>query len=149
MNGQNPVFQLVYASAATVAFNEKDLEELLAKARKNNQLLGVTGILLYHDGSFIQALEGERQTVLDLYEKIMADPRHASGMLLYRGEVQERCFADWSMGFQRLRAGEVRSIPGLSDFLSTGRTGLTAEDGQRIRAILIGFRDGKWRRHAS
>ena len=52
------IYQLVYISAANHEFTEKELHELLSKARKNNESYGITGMLLYHQGSFIQALEG-------------------------------------------------------------------------------------------
>ena len=52
--------QLVYVSAATHAFTKSELLELLNKARANNQRLGITGLLLFKDGDFIQLLEGDK-----------------------------------------------------------------------------------------
>ncbi len=68
-----PLHQLVYISAAEHDFPEKELQELLAKARENNSKLDISGMLLFHEGSFIQALEGEKAAVESLYNKIGQD----------------------------------------------------------------------------
>ncbi|MEM9615043.1 MAG: BLUF domain-containing protein [Actinomycetota bacterium] len=140
------IFQLGYASAATVEFSADDLLELLAKARINNSKLGVTGMLLYHEGSFIQVLEGEQSAVEKLYNHIAKDTRHAETMLLFRGMTTERAFDQWTMGFHQLSRDAGANPPGLNRFLDHGMAGITSEDGEKIRSVLLGFRDGKWRR---
>ena len=59
--------QVVYASAAVEAFSEVQLVQLLARARTNNERLGVTGLLLYDEGSFLQVLEGDAKVIELLY----------------------------------------------------------------------------------
>jgi hypothetical protein len=51
---------IIYASVAVVAFSEADLLALLKSARKKNSSLGVTGMLLYYENTFFQAIEGEK-----------------------------------------------------------------------------------------
>ena len=140
------VYQLGYASAAVEPFTGEKLVELLSAARRNNAALGVTGMLLYHEGSFLQILEGEREVVEDLYDRIAADPRHVEPLLLFRHEEHPRSFGDWTMGFHELLSGGVEPPPGLNRFLQTGVSGLAVEDGERIYEVLLGFRDGRWRR---
>lgn len=140
------VFQLGYASAATDTFDAEELFELLTKARQNNAKLGVTGMLLYHEGSFLQVLEGDQETVEALYTKIGRDPRHKSPLLLFRHEQRPRSFGDWTMGFHELLSDGSEPPAGLNRFLQTGAAGLKAEDGERIYEVLLGFRDGRWRR---
>lgn len=140
------VFQLGYASAATKPFEGDELVELLTKARSNNAALGVTGMLLYHEGSFLQILEGRREAVESLYAKITEDPRHVDPLLLFRHEEHPRSFGDWTMGFHELRSEGVKPPPGLNRFLQTGSSGLVAGDGERIFEVLLGFRDGRWHR---
>ena len=72
------VLQLGYASAATVEFSDDDLRELLAKSRSNNMAAGITGMLLYHEGSFLQVLEGPSEAVEHLYARIRRDKRHGN-----------------------------------------------------------------------
>ncbi|MEM9561783.1 MAG: BLUF domain-containing protein [Actinomycetota bacterium] len=138
------VFQLGYASAATRPFTDDELDELLTTSRANNAKRGVSGLLLYHEGSFLQVLEGERSLVEALFDKIAEDPRHTDKLLLFRNDGVQRCFDHWTMGFHRLRKGDAP--PGLNRFLETGATGLAADDGENIRNVLLGFRDGRWRR---
>ncbi|MEM7412304.1 MAG: BLUF domain-containing protein [Myxococcota bacterium] len=141
---RDPVFTLVYASAATREMTPEDLAEILAAARKNNRPAGVTGMLLYHEGSFLQALEGDRAVVEALYERIEEDPRHSDAMILFRGDVEERVFERWSMGFYR--AADARIPPGVNEFLQRGFKRPRDEEGHVARKILEQFREGRWRR---
>jgi len=108
---------LVYVSFATKKMSDEALKELLEKAREKNQELDVTGMLLYRDGFFIQALEGEKIVVENLYRKIMRDSRHRRVMILYKSEISQRGFGDWSMGFNKLSDEDIEQIPGFSSFL--------------------------------
>ncbi len=140
------VFQLGYASAATHPFSDEELVELLTRSRASNARREVSGLLLYHEGSFLQVLEGERSVVEALFDKIGEDPRHTDKLLLFRRDGVERCFDEWTMGFHQLKPGAGKAPSGLNRFLDTGATGLTEEDGERIRDVLLGFREGRWRR---
>ncbi len=66
------MFFLVCVSSATRPFSGEDLRALLETCRKNNAGSGVTGMLLYRDGKFMQVLEGDEGTVRALYEGIAA-----------------------------------------------------------------------------
>jgi len=112
------MFSLVYVSTATVPFSKADLQDLLAKSRSNNAALGVTGLLLFADGNFMQILEGEEATVRDLYRSIARDPRHAGTIVLLTERAGERAFGDWSMAFRDLNDPTVREMPGFSTFLN-------------------------------
>ena len=142
--GDAPVFQLVYVSAATCAFDTESLDRLLAKARTNNASVGVSGMLVFHEGSFIQVLEGPRPEVQKLFERIECDPRHTETKILFRGEVDKPSFSDWSMGFYRTSARSSRELPGFSNFLPTGFVDV-ADRPDVARRALLAFRGGKWR----
>ena len=109
------MFCLVYASSATKLFSPSQLTDLLASCHANNSRLGITGLLLYKNGNFMQALEGEEQAVLNLYAKIHQDERH-TGVL--QTTIPARQFPNWSMGFRDLNSPEVRSLPGYNEFLN-------------------------------
>ena len=70
------MFQIVYASSALQPFTKPELQALLEQARPKNDKLGVTGMLLYKDGNFMQVLEGEQDVVGKLVETIERAPRH-------------------------------------------------------------------------
>ncbi|RRD58102.1 BLUF domain-containing protein [Comamonadaceae bacterium OH2545_COT-014] len=89
--------RLLFASRAVDA-SAPALEALCASARQHNAAQGVTGVLVYGDGIFMQALEGGRQTISDLYGLIQRDPRHQDVVLLHYEEITERRFGGWTMG---------------------------------------------------
>ena len=140
-----PYMQLVYASAATTRFSEDELIDLLGVSRKNNAELNVTGMLLFQDGSFLQVLEGDQEKVERLYKKIEQDRRHGSVVLLLRRDVDERGFGDWSMGYVNVDAKRI-GLEGLFDVIRSKPFAELEGDHMRVRAILDGFQQGKWRR---
>ena len=139
------LIQLVYVSAATVNFSSEDLDTLLDKARANNAALDVSGMLLFHEGTFLQVLEGSKQNVDMLYNKIALDTRHGNVLLLATREIDERNFGDWSMGFVRDKK-LMQELPGFVDFFQ-GRDFVDLHgDSKRVSQILDGFRRGRWHR---
>ena len=92
------MFQLVYVSSSVKPFSNEELLQLLAKARRNNEKLGISGMLLYKDGDFMQALEGDEAIVRSLSARIATDSRHKGVNTVMQGLCAEREFPDWSMG---------------------------------------------------
>jgi len=136
---------LVYASAATREFEPKELTQILTKADQHNLGVGITGMLLYIDGSFFQVLEGGEQVVHTLYEKILRDPRHSQAIKLIEEPIEKRAFSQWSMGYARVTRGELAEIPGLNDFFGQGSSFNNLSEG-RAKTLLAAFREGRWRR---
>lgn len=95
------VHELVYVSRSTDhRIAQTALNEMLAQAREKNERLGITGVLLYHEGEFVQLLEGETGNVRDLfYKSILRDQRHRRVFLCWEHHKQERSFSNWQMGF--------------------------------------------------
>lgn len=112
------MFQLVYVSSAVVPFDKQDLIALLSKSRQNNTRAGITGLLLYKDGNFMQALEGEEEAVRATHDRIRQDPRHRGLITLLQSPIEGRRFGEWAMGFRDLKSPEVLSIPGFHPFLN-------------------------------
>ena len=138
------MLELVYASAATRPFTAAELQELLIKARTKNAPLGVSGLLLHHEGSFLQVLEGEEEAVEPLFDTIARDPRHSRVLSIRRGTISERTFGQWSMGFVGVNKQDIPRLSGFSSFLQTGR--LEAEpSADRLREVFSAFRGGRWR----
>jgi hypothetical protein len=94
--------QLCYASEATAPFETLALRQLLERARANNARDGITGLLLYGNGYFVQVLEGEERPVSALYARILSDTRHHRVFELYREPVTTRDFGTWAMAFEKL-----------------------------------------------
>jgi hypothetical protein len=89
--------RLLYASRA-VDSSAEAIDDILTRSRHYNPTLGITGILCYGGGIFLQAMEGGRNPVSDLYGHIQQDARHKDVVLLHYEEITERRFGGWTMG---------------------------------------------------
>ena len=89
--------RLLYASRVIDTSNEA-IEAILAQSRKHNPECGITGILCDGGGIVVQAIEGGRMPVSELYGHIQRDPRHKDLVLLHYEEISERRFGGWTMG---------------------------------------------------
>ena len=89
--------RLLYASRA-VDTSAEAIEAILVQSRQHNPSCGITGILCYGGGIFLQAIEGGRMAVSELYGHIQKDPRHKDVVLLDFEEISERRFGGWTMG---------------------------------------------------
>lgn len=89
--------RLLYCSRA-VDTSPEAVEAILEKAREHNPVSGITGILCYGGGIFLQAIEGGRMQVSELFGTIQKDPRHKDVALLHYEEILERRFGGWTMG---------------------------------------------------
>jgi hypothetical protein len=133
--------QVVYSSAAIVPFSEPQLTELLARARTNNERRAISGMLLYHEGSFLQVLEGEASVLESLFSAISADKRHHRVVALLRREVDERHFGDWRMGFASTK-NLPSNLPGYSEYLRL--RGDPVEGANAAVRLMAAFRDGRF-----
>jgi hypothetical protein len=138
------MFELIYTSAAKVLLDPLQLGEILASARRNNPILGVSGILLYHQGSFMQLLEGEEQVLRTLYERIAVDPRHHRLATLRERTIESRSFGSWSMGFVALDPRLLSALPGRHALSSNGTL---ENDAATVLPLLDQFRQGQHHRY--
>jgi hypothetical protein len=92
--------RLTYLSSALAEMSQGQLDAILEVARANNPRHDVTGLLLYHDMQFFQALEGPRPQVEQVFARIKGDRRHSGCMVLESRAVTERFFAGWSMAYK-------------------------------------------------
>ena len=93
------LYELLYTSVAKWKMSSNELIELLEQSREKNLRLNITGLLVYHNREFIQVLEGEKETVLELYDTITQDERHTCVKTFWESTISERGFSKWAMGF--------------------------------------------------
>lgn len=141
-------FVLIYASSQARELGPDELKEILEIARKRNPNLHVTGMLVYHDGSFLQVLEGNRKKVENLFNKIKTDSRHNRVAKITSYYTAERLFSDWSMGFADVTKEQLESIKCLNDFFSNGNSLANIQE-EQAKNILSAFKEGKWRQRIS
>ena len=111
----SPTYRLMYTSTARDFMPEEELERLLEGARRWNEAHGITGMLIYVEGHFLQIVEGTAESIAAVRERIDADPRHFGIIRLLEGETAGRGFADWSMGFRRVGKKEGKRLLGAVD----------------------------------
>lgn len=103
---------IIYLSWATAPFSDEHLHTLLQQARRRNAEVGVTGLLLYGNGCFLQVLEGEETAVRDLYEYIKHDTRHRDVTAYADKAITQRAFAEWTMAFQATSPEQFEELVG-------------------------------------
>lgn len=109
------MYYLVYSSTATQPISHQNLADILQSSHRNNPALGVTGMLLYCQGKFIQVLEGRRDTLHELYLKIVKNPLHSNAHVLLEGRLQHRIFTSWTMGFKALDEAALLALSGFEN----------------------------------
>jgi hypothetical protein len=101
------MFQVIYISAAVEPMRPAALERLLATCRANNERFGLTGLLVYKDDRFMEALEGPKENVKRMYASIREDERHEGLIQMVGRPVGERDFPGRPMAFRADGASEI------------------------------------------
>jgi hypothetical protein len=91
--------QLIYTSTPTEQVKEDWLLGILDPAQNNNVRLGISGLLLFHEGKIIQLLEGSTDNVKKLFGSIQQDPRHTNVEIVLETTTDKRAVPSWNMGF--------------------------------------------------
>lgn len=110
------MIQISYLSRASAPFSAEQLLALLQQCHADNTRRGVTGMLFYGNGTFLQVIEGEDAVVDELVGRIARDPRHDDIRILSRKTITQREHPDWSMGFERVTDAGLSEVAGLRDF---------------------------------
>ena len=139
----SPLIQVIYASAAATPFTPDALRALLAKARVRNTFYGISGVLLYHEGSILQVLEGPEDSVDLILASVTKDPRHDKLRYLSRTPIQKREFEAWSMGFLDPSASGLTRPQGYLDYRDMLRA--MDQSSSHARKMLRFFQEGLYR----
>ena len=135
--------RLLYASRAVDTSTEA-IEAILLQSRQANPACGITGILCCGGGIFLQAIEGGRLAISDLYGHIQKDPRHKEVVLLHYEEISERRFGGWTMGqvnVSRINASillKYAERPELDPYAVSGKVSLALLEELMATASIMG-----------
>jgi hypothetical protein len=135
--------RLLYCSRA-VDTRPEAVEAILSQSRPHNAACGITGILCYGDGIFLQCIEGGRMQVSALYGSIQHDARHKDVALLHYEEISERRFSGWSLGqvnVSRLNQSillKYSETPELDPYSVSGRVSLSLLEDLAATAAICG-----------
>lgn len=135
---------LVYVSSAVRLLSPEEIEYLLRRARERNLEYGITGVLLYIGGNFMQYIEGPRDNLDIIYTIIREDEQHSGIILVSREAVDSRQFGEWSMAFQ---TKDVKGFVGPPDEkkIIESKLELDDENPSTARIVLNSF----WHRKGS
>ncbi len=114
------LIQLIYVSSAIRELSDRELDEILVSSVKHNTAQGITGMLLYSAGNFMQVIEGPASAIDETYARICADPRHRHIFLLSRESAEQRLFPAWHMGFHRLTQADAAAHPAFAPLFADG-----------------------------
>ncbi len=139
--------QLVYTSEIIpAAFRldkplESELEKMLEPTRRRNRDLGVTGLLIYSGGHFLQILEGSQDVIEQLFVKIKKDKRHRNVQQLSLLSCEKRLFSKWSMGLLNLDERRVIDPLIYNRFQQHLHDGVTEDEiAEPLYAMLVEFK---------
>ena len=101
-----------------------ELLKIVETSQRNNPRRGITGLLVYGGGMFLQWLEGPRAAVEALMATLNTDPRHETIVRLQVLDgLKERLYPSWVM--RSVAPQEIREI--MIDCLSRARSERHAE----------------------
>ena len=92
-----PLHYLIYVSQATHLLSSDSLNALQKQAQSFNRSTGISGCLVYQDGYFMQMLEGKRDALFALMDRVKTDHRHRDVRVVIEGPARRRFFVDWGM----------------------------------------------------
>ncbi|GAB3750824.1 BLUF domain-containing protein [Spirosoma pomorum] len=101
---------IIYFSSSVKQLQEEDLTTILQQSRQNNSQVGVTGVMLYVRGSIIQVLEGQKEIIESLYQRIEKDPRHQDVVRVFSRPITKRLFGDWNMGYETITTRQLEDV---------------------------------------
>lgn len=133
VHGLSALYNFVYCSRAAAGVDQTEVEKILAASRRNNPSQGITGLLVFGGGVFFQWLEGPRESVIGLIERLNSDPRHNTIISLDESEeVRDRMFPDWDM--ELVTPSDIRDV--LADALANAEDTSNAQGLRRLLHLL-------------
>ncbi|MCE7071072.1 BLUF domain-containing protein [Dyadobacter sp. CY327] len=119
---------IVYLSSSRVLLDEREMGNIVEKSRINNAEADITGVLIYCNGSIIQVLEGEKDAIHSLFEKIKRDDRHNQVIPLFQGPVSVRSFDNWAMGYSTPASRNMDELKDKLSFIEDPYTQVKSEN---------------------
>ena len=99
MTSTNDFYEMLYVSTMAPTAPVSVVSSIAMQSRVANAVQRITGMLIFDGIRFCQYVEGSKNDVLALFERICADSRHAAVTLIHQGPLQERRFKKFSLAF--------------------------------------------------
>lgn len=105
-----------YLSTVHPKVTNKEIDDLLEYVNIANNAIGVSGFLLFSEGTFFQVLEGPDEIVLGLFEKISKDTRHFSLIKMIDDYRENTSFSSYHSCFSVI-SNTSKAYGEIEDFL--------------------------------
>jgi hypothetical protein len=117
-NAAQALYRLIYCSRDVAGpagdAAHPDLDAIAAGSRRRNEQEGVTGALLFTGTGYAHVLEGPRDALDRVFDRVAADPRHTEVTILSFTPTERRRFPDQPMTvLAALPPGMVDPLGGL------------------------------------
>ena len=139
------LLRLVYISDAVLPAPDEPVmpQEVLStihrQSNRNNAGVGLTGMLLYGSGHFLQLLEGPAGAVQETYGRISCDLRHTNVQRILCESGEERLFSQWHMGVLNLDIKRFAFSQPLTDLLAGPSNAAADLDAAHVLNLLREF----------
>lgn len=131
----------LYISSADSNLSFEDLAEILRSSKEYNDKHGVTGMLLFKSGTFLQVLEATREEMGEVLDRILSDTRHRNIIAILSGVLEKRNFPDWSMGFVNMEEAVDSDVSYEDYFDATIELSEIAQDAEKAFRFIQRFND--------
>ena len=107
--------ELIYFSKALFEPTDDDIQEMLIQFREFNTAHNITGMLLYDGIHFSQMIEGDKESITNLYNRIQKDPRHETLTISSTRPIEHRRFTKWAMVYRRIDSPMTIDLPNIDN----------------------------------
>jgi hypothetical protein len=141
VSGSRTLHRLIYCSRQRIAPADLDHEvgDIIRASIGNNRAVNVTGLLLVHQGYFVQALEGPAEAVMTTYQRILEDRRHKDSKVLAAGPATAREFGDWNMCARGMSAADDVILKTLAEREAFAPEGFSGRSALRLLKAVRGI----------
>lgn len=98
MTEASPFYEVLYCSTLAPDLPPTTVGSITSRARARNAERGITGLLVFDGMRFCQHLEGPRDALDTLMQRIERDPRHTDIRVVYEAPLAVRRYTGFGMG---------------------------------------------------
>lgn len=86
-----------YSTPASSDHLDSTLSDIYEASKRNNPNYGISGVLFFAGNHFLQVLEGPKENLNYLLEKIKQDKRHKDVQIIFESPIEHASLKDWNM----------------------------------------------------
>lgn len=126
------MYQLIFVCSVSKLLDRNELNSIANEKLRNTKEDGITGILLYKDGSYFGVYEGEEEDVKRHYRNACKNCFGKDVLIIDEGNIETRQFDYWSVNWldngvsklfsdEQIRRDRNGSMSMLNEFVRNSR----------------------------